>query len=614
MSSEIRTLSVTGTVPFAANLDAVEIAGSRIWVCYYNGTNFVAAWTDDAVTWTEITVRSGNFRGDMKYDSANARMIFATGGENTASAALQHHWISSNVATGTPGAVSSITLDGGGSNAGTNWPTIEHTPTSSNPRYWIGFKKWVASTYSTDLFYVSSASTTHQTDTNWTRISNISNQLNANQGGRSCAMAYWQNAAAADRLTIVCGKDGPMALYTISFDPSAGTPTVPSGTALSSAATSGNPDENANGHMYSIAARNGYCVVASMLNSTTSDCRAWYSTDGATFTAYGNFTGSSPKLTTDGTDFYLVYPQSWGAASSHADTIKYRKITASGNVFGSESTFSDNPAHVVSLPRNTGTSTLKAIYRSSTGSPYSLRWEALSIAGGADTSPPGAASTVITAIGPTSIQVQVTLPNDSDVSQYEIRVLPGIDFPAGTRTDGTVAVSPTAGTPGQVVTHNITGLTNRQVYSGRVFVKDVSGNWNNGTSSGFQAAAVDVPTFVRRVAGDGVTTIPSGQALPKGGYLEYQLEIDCTITGGAPLFIRAATGTNNVRPPTTAAEILYSRDQPTLIQFKDSGGVWQQWPSSGLPEAEWGRLFRIKPVADHKGIVYTAVQVEQDNP
>lgn len=273
-------------------------------------------------------------------------------------------------------------------------------------------------------------------------------------------------------------------------------------------------------------------------------------------------------------------------------------------------TFTDTPGNLVAVPVEIGT-TLFAIYRGSTGSPYTVRSDKYT---GADVTGPAAAVVSVTSTTTTSVSIEAIMPADPDTIAYEIRTLNGATPPGLSQSNGTIVQAETATTPGATITKTISGLTAGQQISGRVFVKDTSGNWNNGATATFTAIAASVPAFVSRYRSDGTTVV--ADATTAGGpgvILEYQLDPANMITGGANVHLRFITGTDNATPPTTSIETIFSRTTPTRFKYQDSGGTWQVYPTGGLPSADWGRKVRVLTSPLASGTLYGSLRIEQLN-
>lgn len=598
-STQLQTVTEASTITHGRVLC---LASARLYAILNDGTNLVYQYSDDdGVTWSsETTIAAGSsLRGSAMYDSVNGRLNICYAGANSTSTALKFRAITSNVTTGTPGALTSeTTIDAGGSNLGVQFPYMIHSATVSNPRYWIIAGKFTAlSTQETRAWYVN-AGTDADTGGNWS--SNNFTNLGTNSGSVSIKegiATYW-TVSSADKVTMIFRNDGgggAQSWEAVTFDPTAATPTPGTVTTVTSSSAD-HIDGNINGALVAIGSKADYLVFG-RVNSTDSNWDFFKTVNGTSWSnpsGWTDLTMGRCQIALSGSDFYLIHTESYGLLTNSAQTLKYRKITASSDTMGGVTTFSDTAGNGVAVPLNTGTSKLYGLYRGSTASPYTVRSDFVSIGGAADTTPTGQATVTATCVGDTAIDVAITMPADIDVSEYEVRFLTGSTYPATNRSDGTVAVSPTATAANASVTFNHTSLTSGTRYAYRVFVKDTAGNWNTGATA--TAVAATRPTFLARYSAGGALiadgTTPGGNNV----ILEYQLAAGNFETGGANAFFALRIGTNNATPPTDSTYDLVSTGaSQTIFRYEDpaSSGVFTNIPDGGLISTFWGRKLRV---------------------
>jgi hypothetical protein len=159
------------------------------------------------------------------------------------------------------------------------------------------------------------------------------------------------------------------------------------------------------------------------------------------------------------------------------------------------------------------------------------------------------------------------------------------------------------------VTPSITGLTAGTRVTGRVFVKDTSGNWNTGTI--FTAVPVAQPTIDTRYRSDGITVVPDG--LTPGGaamILEMTLAANLFETGGPSSHFRLRVGYDPGTPPSQNSFDLTSTTADGTFKYESSPGVWTTVPGSGLGSANWTKKLRIY-TASAQSSQYGSLRVEQ---
>lgn len=599
-STQLGTTDQASTITHGRN---IVLASARLYAVWSDSTDLVYQYSDDdGVTWSSKTVISTgeSLRASAFYDSVNGRLNFVYAGENTTSAALSMRAVTSNVTTGVPGALTTETvIDAGGANLGIVFPYAFHSATVTNPRYWIiAMKVTAAATYETRAWYAT-AGVSADTAGNWV-TTNLTN-LGANSNAVASHMGaghYW-TIAGADRVTLVFA-DGNVNASTVNtfeavtFDPTAATPTPGTVTVITaSQGADGIPDTFANGLLVSLAAKADYLVLGFLNGPTAGTWDFLKTVNGTTWTeptGWNGLTMGRCQIALSGSDFYLVHTLSYGAISNSAQALRYRKITAASDNMGGVTAYSDTDGNGVAVPINTGTTKLYGFYRGSIANPYTVRADSISIGGGADTTPTGQASVSVTSVTSTTLVLSATMPADVDVDQYEVRYLTGATAPATNRTNGTISTAATATSANAVVTPSITGLTTSTRITGRVFVKDVAGNWNTGAT--FTAVPVSSPTFVNRYRLDGVTVVATATD-PLADVLVWQLATGNFETGGANAHMRARVGTNAATPPTATAYDLVSTNGGATWQYENASSIWTNWPTAGLPSTEWARRIRL---------------------
>ena len=618
MASTVVSSSNTDLTPFQHGCNLV-LAGTRLYSLYQNGTAFVYKYSDDdGGTWSaETTIASGsNFYGSAVYDSVNSHLRICYAGGNSYAQKLAYRAIKSNVASGTPGSLTTeAVIDAGGSNAGVQYPYIVHTATSTRPRIWIIAQKCTAlDTLETRAWYCPvSTATDPETAGNWvtTNFTNLGSNSNANASKHG--VGAWWSVSSAEKLTFVFGTGStPLTYETVTFDPTAATPTP--GTVTGSVFTVGNGlDEDIYGPPMTIAAKADYLVFG-RYDAQFQSWTFYKTVNGTTWTSptgWNNITMGKAVLTKSGSDFYILHTATYGVPTTSAQGLRYRLITTSSDTMGGASVFSDTDGSYISAPLNTGTSKLYGLYRAGTASPYPIRSDFLSIGGGgSDTTAPSAASVTATVLSSTSVFVSAVMPADVDVAAYQIRYLTGSTAPATDRSNGTVALAETATSANQNMNFTITGLTAGTQITGRVFVKDTSSNWNTGAT--FTATPASTPTFVNRYKADGTTVIADGTT-PGGNNpkLVYQLATANFLSGGANAHFRLRVGTDDATPPTENTYELSSTSADGTFQTSSTlGGSKTTVPAAGLASASWGHYLWIN-TAFLQSSQYFSLRVEQ---
>jgi hypothetical protein len=541
-------------------------------------------------------VKSGSsVAGSAFYDSVNGRLNFVYAGDTGSNTALSYRAVTTNVTTGTPGALSTeVVIDAGGANLGVRRPYAFHSPTASNARYWIIAAKFTAlntietRAWNVDIDTVAAADTAgNWVTTNFTNLGSNSGTIEPKQG----IGGYW-TVSAVDKVTLVFRNDGgggPQAWESVTFDPTAATPTPGTITAVTPALNS--QVSSTEGALCAFNAKADYLVFG-LLDSADNTWDFFKTVNGTSWANPSGWTGLTMgrcQITLSGSDFYLIHSESYGVLATSAQALKYRKITTASDNMGGVTAFSDTNGNAVAVPLSTGASKLYGLYRASTASPYSLRSDFVNLGGGADTTAPSQAAVTATGVTSTTVSLSAVMPSDADVSEYEVRYLTGGTAPATNRTNGTISTAATATSASATVTPSITGLTASTRITGRVFVKDTTGNWNTGAT--FTAVPVTSPAFVGRFRSDGVTAVATATD-PLCDILVWQLVATDFETGGANAHMRARVGTDAVTPPTVSIYEIVSTSA-TAWQYKDQNSVWTNWPSAGLTSFDWARQIRL---------------------
>lgn len=219
------------------------------------------------------------------------------------------------------------------------------------------------------------------------------------------------------------------------------------------------------------------------------------------------------------------------------------------------------------------------------------------------------------AAGGTQIGLEITMPSDSDMSQYEVRRLT-TDYPANDRTNGTVIVSPTSTTADAVVNVTDSSLTNGQRYYYRVFCKDSSGNWNTGTTASEVAAAA--MTVIGWYTSGG--TFKSDGETGANPIFEWTVST-ANVEAGKPVPFRVLVGSDNPGPnlaPTQDVLSFTSSDGATFtigsFKYYVSGTGWLVVPLLGLPWASVNAgtvLCRYYSTLNANQDLYGVVRAEQ---
>lgn len=613
---------------------AVGWAGSRLWAVVQGGasggdTNVNLYYSDDSgssfTKLTDVMANSSVIPQLLTYQDSGGSWHLAvvcahrpTGSETEALTLYQLH---TNVATGTPGSLTAATtIDAGGSNAGWQFAVLLHSPSVSNRRLWVvAGKRLSLTTWGVEYTYAGEG-TTADTAGNWATLVEVQSGSSGTLNNHHAVAAYW-TVSGNPKLTIVWMDDAgssPQKLYANTFDPSASTPALGSDTDVTSLANNSGSftaSEWNDGGMISVAAKADYLVVGRRNAGGSTDLAR--TTDGTSWSQPSGWSGLTTgrmSLTTDGTNFYLVYVATLTAISSAVDALKYRQITAATDAMGAEVSFSDTSGAAVSTPPNTGTSLLAVLYRASTSSPYSVRFDSTAITGGggSDTTAPGACTGVTATAGSngTTATIAFTTPSDTDVAQYKIKTSTSA-YPA-VHTDGTESVAATTADASTTYSESLTGLTSSTRIYGAVFVKDDAGNWNTGTRFTFVPCTLPSFTAWRTSAGASTTgTPPNAGASP---IAEFQLA-NANFESGKVATFRFILGTENTTPPsggTSGSYVEYLSSINTgIFEYDDTGsGGWTAVPTSGLLTTKFTKKLRVK-TAESGVVLYGALRVEQ---
>ncbi len=387
----------TTTLPTGVTGGPTKIAktGSRLWVaigggadatnpgtCLWYSDNDGAAWTKHA----QIHSNANRNAAIVTYqDSSSVWHLHAivASSNTTAGGDLVHRAVHSNVASGTPGAMTSaITIESGGTNLGINQATIFVTNTATNPRLWVVARKQTTSTaYQTKAWYCA-IGTAADTAGNWTAMVNAG----GNSGTSSAkfgAGAAW-TVSGSPKATVICmdGQASPHQYKAFTFDPTAATPAFGTATTFG-ALFSGSFTAEAEQPLFSVAARADYLVFGRNNPQSSNDWTFYKTTAGTSWsvpTGWAALTMGRAALASDGTDFWVTNSSTYGAIATTAQALEARKITTATDSMGSAAAFSDtngNPTSAVVADSN-----LYAVYRAGTSSPFSARFDYVSVSTG----------------------------------------------------------------------------------------------------------------------------------------------------------------------------------------------------------------------------------------
>jgi hypothetical protein len=604
----------------------LDKAGSRFWQVIPGGSGGsdtgVNLWrSDDGSTWTKVAdlTAANNVIAALKcyQDSGGTWHVAvaeaAQGG--AADVALNLYQIHSNVDTGTPGAVVTTTIDAGGAGVGAWWPCIEHSPTGSNRRLWIsGTKQTAAGTFKASIWYAGEG-TTADTAGNWTRLDPAINNGTQNAAPAMCVYAPDLAGAGAHRIVHFAGNDDvdPWRVDSYVFDPAAATPALGSANAGPALTTGTVPpaEWGTDGPLMACGALSGYVVFARH-DKPSGTIDFYKSTNGTSWSqpnaGWIDLPGGRVAITKSGSNLLVVHAATFGAAATTSQALKYRLITASSDTMGGVSDFSDQNGNPVTVPYDTGTSALVVVYRGSTASPFTVRFDSVNIGGAGDTTPPGQATVNAEEnVAGARIDLTATMPADTDVAAYEIRRLTG-GFPAANRSDGTVVVAETATSASAVVVHNDTGLANRTRYFYRVFVKDTSNNWNTGATVEAVACVPLVHSAFLEVDGDAAAGSPP--VTRPSAVIVIQLAANA-FESGRSNHVRVRTGdfAGGGNSPPTGNERDYATTAGSTFKvgttFADAVAV----PSGGVAEADLGKKLYL--FTEESALRHYSARVEQ---
>lgn len=402
--ASVQIATTTSPVPFA-HAPSVCYAGTRLWMCYSDGSNLQLRFSEDnGVNWSSpITVKAGNYKGSILYDAVNGRLNVAYALGNSSTGALFFRAITSNVASGTPGSLTTeLTIDAGGTDLGVNWPYMIHTPTASFPRYWIGAMKHTDATHAQTNVWYCAAGSAADTLGNWFSLPDILNRSDSDRS-KNPVLQHW-TVAGADKVTVIGTKAAPTANHdVVTITPDISTPST-TGVTRSVAAYSGSSpvDFYANGPTLAISGA-ADILLFGRLDHSDDKWDFYYSTDGVTFTALTsgtNIPSSRAALLKFGSDFYVICETAVWTTSDAVSAMEYRKITSPFTTLGSGTAFSDNNANPVQAPPTTAlTDRIVAVYRSSTASPYSVRYDEVAIGGAPPPGPSGSGDLALLGAG-----------------------------------------------------------------------------------------------------------------------------------------------------------------------------------------------------------------------
>lgn len=384
--ASVQIQTVTTGLPFGPG--HLVIAGTRLYEAFNDGTNLLYRYSDDdGATWAvAVTIFAGGMMCSAFYDATNNRMNFAYCAGNTSNGALNFRAITSNVTSGTPGALTTETVvDAGGTNLGVSWCYAVHTNTASNPRYWIGASKFTAaSTQETRLWYAP-AGASADTGANWTALADVMS-FSGSDSDKQPVMQWWQIAGAEKLTALSFARPAVASLRAVTFDPTAASPAVGTVTTGLMPIAAGSPVD-----FFNEAQQIAISGYADLLVFGRGDDPAglwgwYYSTNGTAWTAVtnGSITSGRSAIAKSGNNFYIIHAATWGVAGSTAQALSYRLLTASTKTLGAAVAFSDTNGNPVTVLADTGTTTLYCVYRGSTGSPYTLRFDSVPLVGAGD--------------------------------------------------------------------------------------------------------------------------------------------------------------------------------------------------------------------------------------
>lgn len=389
MSVELGTTDQDSVITHARNL---VLAGSRLYAIWSDGFDLVYQYSDDgSASWSSKTVVSADqgARPTAFYDSVNGRLNFVYAGDNSAASSLRMRAITSNVTSGSPGALTSETvIDAGGADAGVVFPHALHTPTGGNPRYWIiAMKVTGAAAFETRVWYAAAGSAA-DTAGNWstTNFTNLGSNSSANSDHLGMG-AYW-TISGNPRLTFVFEdgetNSGTATTYeAVTFDPAAASPTPGSVTVISaSQGAAGTPNRFADSSHMALNAKTDYLVFGRLDDDASGVWDFFKTVNGTSWSEPSGWSGLTmgrAQIALSGSDFLVLHTDSWGPLASSAQQLRYRTITTSSDAMSSAVAYSSTPGNGVCTLLDTGTTNLYALYRGSTAAPYSVRSDVLAI-------------------------------------------------------------------------------------------------------------------------------------------------------------------------------------------------------------------------------------------
>jgi len=360
-------------------------------------------------------------------------------------------------------------------------------------------------------------------------------------------------------------------------------------------------DWNITGPQLSIASPDNNYIVACVRDRINGTIELWKSVDGITWTQpnanWQGIVAGRHALTKSSTNLYLLHTVSWGDHETSVQGLRLRRIVSATNSVEAAATFSDTDGNIVTLPSDTGATTLYAAYRAGNSSgTWALRSDSIAISAGDTTAPGPATNFTATPLSSGTVNaIEATIPNDSDVSQFEIRMLTGATYPNTTRTDGVVIAGPTNCSPGETIFVNHTSLTAGTRYRYRLLIKDTTGNWQTVNSVTATAVASTPFVFLQRYKED---LTPVSDGLTQAGnnpVLEFQMAASCWETGQGNAHVRLRRGDDNSTPPEVNISEEFSKTAPLgRFRYEDpaGSGTYQNWPASGLLSVFWARKFR----------------------